>query len=320
MEKKINVILGFTGGIGRAVAKALVARNEKVVCLVRSIDKAQRYAEGLEGIEFVQGDASNPPDVEKVTQNAATLFYCVNIPYPEWKEKAVKLLSVSVEAAIKNNVKLVFPGNVYVYGRAQSKLVSEGHPHAPLTRKGKIRVEMENMLIHAKKEQGLAYTIVRMPDFYGPYVINGFTEQFLLRALKGKSLTWYGSLKDPAEFIFIEDGGEAMVIAGLSEKSNGYSFNVPGCKETTPKLFLSELVKQSGKKSKIKQMNLILVMNFVGLFNIVAKEFSEMLYLKQERFILNGAFFKSFFGVLPATSYEEGIEKTLAWTKKYYHI
>jgi hypothetical protein len=41
-----------------------------------------------------------------------------------------------------------------------------------------------------------------------------------------------------------------------------------------------------------------------------------MLYLKQVKLILNGAKFKEAFGSIPATSYKEGIAKTLEWAAR----
>jgi NAD(P)-dependent dehydrogenase (short-subunit alcohol dehydrogenase family) len=60
MTKSNNkqLILGFTGGIGRAVAVALTKRNIPVVALVRNTEKAAGYAAGIEGLELIEGDAS----------------------------------------------------------------------------------------------------------------------------------------------------------------------------------------------------------------------------------------------------------------------
>jgi len=219
--KMKHLIIGFTGGIGRATSKALLEKGESVVALVRNLQKAEKYAEGLSDIELIQGDAAHLSDVEKALENCSTIYYCANVPYPNWQTEARELLSVSVTAAVNKKAKFVFPGNVYVYGKAQQTLVNEGHPHAAGTKKGKIRIDMEKMLVRANKESGLIYTIIRMPDFYGPFVINGFYDKIFQNALLGKKLQWFGGLNVPIEFIYIEDGGEAMAIAGLSSKGDG---------------------------------------------------------------------------------------------------
>ncbi len=313
-----HLIIGFTGGIGRATAKALLAKGESVVALVRNLEKAKKYGEGLAEIEFIQGDAANLSDVEKALENCSTIYYCTNVPYPNWQAEARELLSVSVAAAIKQKAKFVFPGNVYVYGKAQQTVVNEGHPHAASTKKGKIRIEMEQMLVRANKEHGLRYCIVRMPDFYGPYVINGFSEKFFQNALRGKKLQWFGGLNVPIELIYIEDGGEAMAVAGLSDKADDMQFNVSGSAETTAKKYLKEISNQGGKHSKISSINFESLVALAGLFNPMAKEFKEMMYLKSERLIMTGELFRTTFNISPSTPYEEGIRKTLEWTKNFF--
>lgn len=317
---KKNLIVGFTGGIGRATAIALLNRGEKVVAFARDAKKAEKYSEGLTGIEIVQGDAMQIKDLEKASDGCSRLFYCVNVSYPLWQTSARELINVSIETAVKNKMKFVLPGNVYVYGHPQQSLINEGHPHAAHTRKGRIRIDMENMLIKQARDSDFVFTIVRFPDFYGPYVINGFYDKLFLSALKGKRLTWIGSLTVPTEFIFIEDAGEAMAIAGLSGKADNRMFNVPGYSETTAKEFLKELVKQSGKKSGISSLNIPFVIALAGVFDKTVYEFYEMLYLKSEKIILNGALFKSTFGTIPATSYSEGILKTLKWGKDFFGV
>jgi len=316
--KMKHLIIGFTGGIGRATAKVLIEKGESVVALVRDQQKGEKYAQGLPSIEFIQGDAANLSDIEKALENCSTLFYCANVPYPRWQSEARELLSVSITAAINKKAKLVFPGNVYVYGKAQQTLVNEGHPHAALTKKGKIRIEMEQMLVRANKESGLRYSIVRMPDFYGPFVLNGFSEKIFQNALRGKKLQWFGGLTVPVELIFIEDGGEAMALAGLSPKADSMQFNVPGYSEITAKKFLKEISRQAGKQSKISSINFEFLIALAGLFNPMAKEFKEMMYLKSQRLIMTGELFRATFGTLPATPYDEGIRKTLEWTKTFF--
>ena len=159
-----------------------------------------------------------------------------------------------------------------------------------------------------------------MPDFYGPYVINTFSEKFYLDALKGKPLTWFGDLDVPIELIFIEDGGSAMVEAGLSEKTDGEEFNMPGYSPITAREFLEEISVQGGKDSKIKSINSEFIVGLGGLFNPLAREFKEMMYLKTTELILDGTKYKETFGPLPATPYKEGINKAFEWVKDFYGL
>ena len=320
MENKKCLVTGATGGIGRAVVKALSDKNIAVRLLVRNREKAEMYFGEFNDVEILKGDASNENDLKNAMDGISHYFYCVNIPYEQWEEKAVDLLGKSLTAAASHKAKFVFPGNVYVYGHAQYNPVDEDHPFAAHTKKGRIRIQMERMLHEAYLKKGLRYTIVRMPDFYGPFVINTFSEKFYINALRGKPLQWFGDLDIPVEFIYIEDGGKAMAEAGLSENTDGKDFNVPGYSETTARKYLEEIAKQGGNKSKIKSINSPLIVGLAGLFNPTAREFKEMMYLKQEKLILSGKRYQETIGEYPKTAYSDGIKKTLEWVKDYFDI
>ncbi|MBU2491050.1 MAG: SDR family NAD(P)-dependent oxidoreductase [Bacteroidetes bacterium] len=317
---KKSLVIGATGGIGRSTVKALSEDGVFVNVLARSKSKAEKYFKEINNVEIIEGDASSAEDLSKAINGCETLYYCLNVPYDKWEKQVLKLLNVSLNAAADNKVKFVFSGNVYNYGHAQYNPVNEKHSHNAHTKKGKIRIQMEKLIKQFSSEKGLIYTIVRMPDFYGPFVINGFSEKVFQNALLGKSLFWIGDKNVAIEYIFIEDAGKAMAAAGESPKGNNKEFNVPAVEPTTNRFFLDEISKQGAKNSKITIMNSNIVFRLMGLFSPVVKELFEMLYLKREELILDGSLFKETFGFLPATTYEEGIKKTLSWTKNFYNL
>lgn len=315
-----HVVVGATGGIGRATVKALLNRGENVRALVRDGRKAEAFFAGLGPVDIVEGNAGSAEDMQRAVRGVATLFYCVNIPYPRWQRDARKLISVSIDAAASAGATLVFPGNVYVFGHAQTKLVDEQHPRAAHTKKGQIRIEMEEMLRDAVRTRGLSQVTVRFPDFYGPFVINGFSEQLLLNALRGKIMRWIGDLDAPYETIYIDDAGEALVTAGLSGKGINCTFHVPGAGVTTARNFLGLMATRAGRGAPIATYKARAFFALMGLFSPLVREVKEMLYLKQERFILNGALYSATFGPYPVTRYSEGIAKSLAWAREFYTV
>lgn len=314
------LVVGATGGIGRAAVKALVEKGSPVRVLVRNKQKAEKYFFGMKKVEIFEGDASKIEDVRKSIKGCSVLFYCANVLYTEWIEKARPLLQISLDAAAETKARFVFPGNVYVYGHAQYNPVDEKHPHVAHTIKGKIRIDMEEMINKYSSEKSLQFTIVRFPDFYGPYVVNGFSEKAYLNSLEGKSLLWIGAKDVPLEYIFIEDAGKCLVEAGLSEKGINQEFNVPATKPITNKDYLEMISKFGGAYSKLQILNSTLIFTVIGFFNKLIKEVAEMLYLKREELILDGTKFKNTFGFLPGTSYEEGVKKTFDWVKAFYKV
>ncbi len=320
MNKGKCLVVGATGGIGRSAVKALVENGNHVRVLVRSKQKAEKYFFGLNNIEIFEGDATKSADLTKAIKGCSTLFYCANTLYTEWIEKARPLLKVSLDAAAEANARFVFPGNVYLYGHAQYNPVDEKHPHAAHTVKGKIRVEMEETIKKYSSEKGLQITIVRFPDFYGPFVVNGFSEKAYQNALAGKSILWIGAKNVPLEYIFIEDAGKCIVAAGLSEQGINQEYNVPATTPITNNDYLGLISKVGGANSKLQILNSNFIFSIMGFFNKLIKEVAEMLYLKRKELILDGTKFKNTFGFLPSTTYEEGVKKTFEWVKSFYKV
>jgi nucleoside-diphosphate-sugar epimerase len=315
-----SLIVGATGSLGPSVVKALKEKDQQIRILVRDKSKAEKYFGKNSGIEIVLGSASNEETIAGALDGCSHLFYLVNTPYHKCSESSEPLLTSSINAALRKNAKIVFPGNVYNYGYTQYNPVDEKHPWNAHTKKGKIRINLEEMLKKAKTENGLKYTIIRMPDFYGPYVINTFSEKAYINALMGKTIRWIGNLDTKTEYIFIEDGGKAMVIAGLSDKSTGEEYNVPAFSPITSREYLNEIVNQAGQGSKITTLNSDLIFSIGGLFSPMIKEVKEMLYLKREELILDGTKFKETFGNIPARNYKDGVAATLDWVKEFYSL
>jgi len=211
---------------------------------------------------------------------------------------------------------MVFPGNVYIYGHASSGLVREDHPRNPCSRKGRIRLQLEEMFMARSREGEVPCVIVRFPDYYGPNPGSAIVDGILAAALRNKTARWYGSLDVMHEFIFIADAAKAMVIAGGRPEAVSQDFNVPGPEPIRVRDWISLVYRQAGFEPKMKGTSRMTV-RLVGLFNSPAREFVEMQYLTEEPLILDGSKFSSFFGTkYPTRSYDDGIRETLTWLKK----
>lgn len=318
MKTEKHIVLGVAGGLGRAVAKSLLQRNVNTVGVARDLTKAKKITGDLAGLELVQGDALNLNSLDSLFAESTHVYYCVNYPLAQWEQVQTQTMSVMIEKAIKYSLKLIYPGNMWVYGKPQYVPITEAHPQLTQTVLGKIKDRTEKAILAATRQKGLHATIIRFPDFYGPYVINGFTEKAFTNALKGKTISWVGSLDKKTDLIFIEDAGEAMVIAGLSVKSNGMIFNVPGFMPITIRELLSELRKLSGKSSSIKTVNNQFLVDLFGLTDKNLALYLKLLYQKQTDFYMSGELFRLTFNYLPATPYTEGLKKTLDWAKSYF--
>lgn len=174
--RPLALVIGMTGGIGGATARALAARGFAIRALKRN---ALARREG--GIEWYPGDAMNAPDVSAAAEGAAVIVHAANPPgYRNWRGLAIPMLANTIAAARRVGAAIVFPGTVYNYGPDSFPVVAEDSPQRPLTRKGAIRVEMEQMLRDAT-HGGARALVVRAGDFFGPGAGSSWFSQGLVK-------------------------------------------------------------------------------------------------------------------------------------------
>ena len=178
--EKIALVLGATGGVGGATAQALLARGWKVRALVRKPGAGARRP-GLEGVEWLQGDAMNAEDVLRAAQGARLIFHGVNPPgYRDWAKLVLPMMENSLQAARLTGARLVLPGTIYNYGLDTFPTLREDSPQTPHTRKGAIRVALERRM-EEEAARGTRVLIVRAGDFFGPGGGNNWFAQALVK-------------------------------------------------------------------------------------------------------------------------------------------
>jgi nucleoside-diphosphate-sugar epimerase len=181
INERTALVLGATGGIGGEVALALLHRGWRVRNLHRDPKRAARSAPHLTQVQWVAGDAMRREDVVAAAYGADCIVHGVNPPgYRNWRGLAIPMLENSIAAGRASGARLVFPGTLYNFGLDAFSDLAERSPQKPLTRKGKIRVEMEDRLQAASRD-GVRTLIVRAGDFFGPRTGNSWFAQGLIK-------------------------------------------------------------------------------------------------------------------------------------------
>ena len=156
------LILGASGKIGRNFTTAFQAAGWQTRAYKRGTDMA-RAAQGCAVI--VNG--MNPPN------------------YHDWDRIIPQITAQVLDAARASGATVLFPGNVYVYG-AQPGPWSEHTPHAPCSRKGRIRAEAEARYRDAARD-GVQTIILRAGDFMDAESDDSVLQYLYLRNLtKGR--------------------------------------------------------------------------------------------------------------------------------------
>jgi nucleoside-diphosphate-sugar epimerase len=309
---KKALVIGASGGMGYSIVKELAQRGTAVVAFARRREKLLELFANEEHVTIAAGDAFQLEDLKKAAVGVDIIFHAMNIPYPEWEMKLPKVLSTILEAAKIANAKLVMVDNIYAYGRSPGGLVSEESPKNPHTKKGKIRLQLETMA----KKSNLPVLIAHFPDFFGPNASSTLLNYTFESVLKNKKAMFVGDRKIPREYIFTPDGARDLVELSLLDSAYGQNWNIPGNGVITGDQIIAILREYTGYNKKVGTVTKGMV-QFLGIFDKMMREFVEMLYLTEEPVVLDGRKLEQAIRPIPRTPYDEGIKQTLEFMRVY---
>lgn len=296
-------VLGAGGGLGRNVVEAALAGGHAVVALVRDPGKAALPP----AVELVIGDAARADDVARATAGAGAAAFCVNPPFATWLTAFPPLMASAIEGARRSGTRLVFPGNVWIYGAGRTgEQVDEARPASPTSRRGTLRASMEGQL----RAAGIRHAILRLPEFYGPAVTT-LTARAFRAALAGRRALWPGPLDLAIEVVYMPDAARALVALASADDVDGGVFHLPGAR-TTPRAFIAEIYEQAGVRPRMLGAPPWLL-RLAGVFDATARGAADIAHLWTHPILLDGARYRARFGKVPHTDLDEAIAATLAW-------
>jgi nucleoside-diphosphate-sugar epimerase len=299
------VVLGATGGAGRAVLHELLARDLPVRAVSRSGD-----ADVPDGVEVVAADCADAEAARAACTNAAVVYNCLNVPYDQWPDVLPTLTENSIAAAAHAGAPLIMTDNLYMYGPPEGPM-TEDTPRRPQGPKGALRVELETMLLDAHNKGRVPVAIGRASDFYGPHATSSTRELVFDAALNGKTAAWLGSLDAPHTMTYLPDAARGLVTLGTHEEALGDIWHLPSNEPITGHHFIEKVYEQLDDPPKMRAYG-YWSLTFAGLFDAQVWEVREVLYQFQEPFVMDTTKFEEAFG-RKVTPYETALQETLAW-------
>jgi nucleoside-diphosphate-sugar epimerase len=307
------LILGSTGSIGYAFAENLISKNIPITVLVRDIEKANNLFKQNSNVEIIQGDIQDLALLKKISRDKKVIFHGINYPYNQWFGNMDTATQKVIDAASQQKATIVFPGNVYNYGKLP--LIKDDSPQNPCSRKGALRVEIEKILQEAANLGKCNVLNVCLPDFWGPNVLNEGIKPIFMNALAGKALPYIVRDDIPHQMVFTKDAAEMMVklMQKGAEKPYEY-YNYGGQVHPTVKSFLNQISRIANAPEKIT-LHSKWIFSVLGLFIPMMKEIKEMLYLFEGTVILDDTKVRKLFPDFRETPLNEAILETLTWFK-----
>ncbi len=312
---EMHVVLGANGALGSAIVHRLADQGKTTRGVVRSRDQVAQLLPPSVGIAV--GDAADPASLRAACRGATVVYHCVNVPYQRWESLMPQATENVLAAAREARAGLVFPGNVYGYGRFQKLPATEDHPLAAASRKGRLRNALEAKVMEAHRSGEVSAVIPRFPDFYGPNVTNRLMAPIFRAALDGGNARWIGKLDVPHDLVYIDDAARACILLGSTEAAQGQVWHVPGAGPLTGRQFLRMVFEAAGTPPRISTLS-GWTMRFFALFNVDAREMGELLYEFEEPLILDGGKFARAFPSFWYTPHTEAIRRTLEWFRQHH--
>jgi nucleoside-diphosphate-sugar epimerase len=310
------LILGITGSLGAELARKLLARGWKVRALHRNPANVQHTHPG---VEWHQGDAMQRADVVAAARGVDVIVHGVNPPgYKNWAGLVLPMIDNTIAAAQSAGgsagARIVLPGTVYNFGENAFPTLREDSPQQPHTRKGAIRVELEQRL-RVASENGARVLIVRAGDFFGPGMTgNSWFSSGLLKPNQPVTGVQYPG--DPGvghQWAYLPDVAETMLrLLELGDNLPAFaSYHMNGHWDEDGTRMVAAIGRAAGKP-EIKASRLPWwLLRLISPFNETLREMMEMRYLWQKTVRMDNARLVKTLGAEPHTPLDVAVKTTL---------
>lgn len=307
------LITGGLGFVGSNVAKALVELGA-IVTIVDSL--IPQYGGNLfnvndfrERIEINICDIRDSHAMKHLVQGKDYIFNLagqtshmdsMTDPQTDLDINASAQLSI-LEACRLNNpdIKIVFASTRQLYGRPDYLPVDEKHPVRPVDINGINKLAGECYHLLYNNVYGIKACALRLTNTYGPGMrVKDARQTFLgiwvRLLLEGKPIKVFGDGKQLRDFNYVDDCVNALLLAGISDTTNGKVYNL-GSSEVIGLKALAELIVDLGYGGTFKlipfppERKAIDIGDYYSDFNLIAQEL----------------------GWKPKIAFEEGLRRTV---------
>jgi nucleoside-diphosphate-sugar epimerase len=246
-------------------------------------------------------DLTKAIEVDEAVKGCEVAYLTVGLPYKTkvWKEQWPLIMKNVIAACKKHKTKLVFFDNIYMYHPNKLSPMTEETEISPVSKKGKVRAEIAQMVLDEIKSGKLEALIARAADFYGPAITNSVFNEVVFKNLKaGKKANWFCSVKKLHNFTFTPDAAKATALLGNTKTAYNQVWHLPTAEPLTGKEWIEKVAKELRVEPKTQVVSKFII-KLIGLFNPVMKEFVEMLYQWDRDYNFDSSKFETVFKIKP---------------------
>ena len=303
-----QTILGAGGAIGIELAKALTKYTDDIRLVSRNPAKINPND------ELFTADLTLREDVFKAIAGSGIVYVTIGFAYKAkvWSAQWPSFMKNVIAACVQYNAKLVYFDNVYAIGGDNVRHITEDSPISPCSKKGKIRAEVNQLLLDAIKYRNLNAIIARSPDFFSAVKANSMAMILIYdNLIKGKKAQWLCNAHKIHTMGYAPDLATGTAILGNTPDAFNQIWNLP----TDPEKITGEgWVNLFAKEMKTGNTYQVLpnwLMKILGLFIPIMRELPEMNYQYDRDYFFDSSKFNNRFNYTPTTN-KEAIKQTVA--------
>jgi len=236
------LVTGVAGFIGRSIAAALLARGETVRGIDNFITGKRSNLAGLETMEFIEGDLTDPAACAQACEGIEIVFHeaalasvprSVADPVSTNQNCVDATLNVLVAARAAGVRRVIYAGSSSAYGDTPTLPKREEMLPNPISPYAVAKLAGEHYMGAFARVYGLETVVLRYFNVFGPYQdptshYSGVLAIFCRRMLAGEQVTIYGDGEQSRDFTYIDNVVHANLLAAAApaDKVSGKMMNM----------------------------------------------------------------------------------------------
>lgn len=232
---------------------------------------------------------------------AATGYVPYSISNPNQVLRTISDGSINIlEAAreVDSIEKVICFSSAAIYGEIKKTPIDEEHLIIPTTPYAAAKSSADRYCYAYWKTYKVPVSIVRPFNIFGPRHKYDVIPKFIYSILNDKPITVYGTGEQGADFLYVDDIIDGVLLLGVKQGVEGEAFNF-GSGKFTKIIDLANLIKEKSQSS------------------------TEIKLLKEmpvhvEKLVCDNSKAKEILGWSPKTSLDSGISKNIEWCKIHW--
>lgn len=303
----LHVVLGGSGGVGRAVATRLAEEGASV----RAVNRSGVIDSVPAGVDVVAADAMNRESLARACAGASNVYHCIH-PRDDYSRFPAMTANI-IDATGAAGARLVMAASVYPYGKVDGPM-TEDLPHEPEAPSGEYHARAAELVMEAHAEGRVQATIGRASNYFGPHACRLWPGIDFRAAVEDRKMQIIGKTAPLHTYTYVYDFADGLITLGRHDRALGEIWHLPSAETVTTRQFLDMIYAETGTEPNV-QVGPKAIIRLMSWFNAALKPALEVFYQFDRPFVIDHSKFAETFGAR-VTPHREAIAATVDWVRQ----